>query len=217
MFKTKICITLIFLLVGCSLRPASQHSDTSAGKLNGNGPPVSAMNVNNPSSSEQGPLPPTESSPKKKPSLSKKSELSKSYPEPNSSKPQIQEGKKEALEEAERDIMEEALVLLNESHNYWVNGDLENALEMLDQAYAILLDTNGDPDIARQKDDLRLMISKRILTLYNSIQTNAKGIRSEIPLIINSDVKKEIRQFQTVERDFFISSYHRSAMYRPIM
>ena len=271
MFKTKICLTLIFLLVGCSLRPASQHSDTSARKLNGNGPPVSAMNVNNPSSSEQGPLPatepvlntapvtpeksaslkpgqqlspatetplngtslspkkdepimpekkvlpPTESSPKKKPSLSKKSELSKSYPEPNPSKPQIQEGKKEALEEAERDIMEEALVLLNESHNYWVNGDLENALEMLDQAYAILLDTNGDPDIARQKDDLRLMISKRILTLYNSIQTNAKGIRSEIPLIINSDVEKEIRQFQTVEREFFISSYQRSAMYRPMI
>ena len=121
------------------------------------------------------------------------------------------------MEEAEGDIMEEALVLLNESHSYWVNGDLEGALDMLDQAYALLLDTNGNPDIARQKDDLRLMISKRILTIYNSIQTNAKGIRSEIPVITNADVEKEIRQFQTVERDFFISSYHRSAMYRPII
>ena len=73
--------------------------------------------------------------------------------------------------------MEEALILLNESHTYWVNGDFEDALEMLDQAYAILLDANGNPDIARQKDDLRLMISKRILTIYNSIQTNAKGMR----------------------------------------
>ncbi len=124
-------------------------------------------------------LPSTESSPKKKPSASNKSELSNSSPKPNQSKPQIQEGKKESPEEAERDIMEEALVLLNESHNYWVKGDFEDALEMLDQAYAILLDTNGNPDIARQKDDLRLMISKRILTIYNSIQTNAKGIRSE--------------------------------------
>ena len=34
---------------------------------------------------------------------------------------------KESQEEAERDIMEEALILLNESHNYWVNGDLEDA------------------------------------------------------------------------------------------
>ncbi len=35
--------------------------------------------------------------------------------------------------------------------------------------------------------------------------------------MINADVEKEIRQFQTVERDFFISSYQRSAMYRPII
>jgi membrane-bound lytic murein transglycosylase D len=120
-------------------------------------------------------------------------------------------------EDIERDIMEEALVLLNESHTYWVNGNLEDALEMLDQAYALLLDTNGNPDVARQKDDLRLMISKRILSIYNSNQTTAKGKRSEVPVVTNADVEKEIRQFQTVERDFFISSYQRSAMYRPIM
>ncbi|MBM4315102.1 MAG: LysM peptidoglycan-binding domain-containing protein, partial [Deltaproteobacteria bacterium] len=52
---------------------------------------------------------------------------------------------------------------------------------------------------------------------YNSVHTNAKGIRSEIPVITNPDVEKEIRQFQTVERDFFVSSYHRSALYRPII
>ncbi|HBB18011.1 MAG: hypothetical protein A3J94_01995 [Syntrophus sp. RIFOXYC2_FULL_54_9] len=138
-------------------------------------------------------------------------------PKTKQSKSQVQESIKDPMEEAEGDIMEEALVLLNESHSLWVNGDLEGALDMLDQAYALLLDTNGNPDIARQKDDLRLMISKRILTLYNSVQTNAKGIRSEIPLIINADVEKEIRQFQTVERDFFISAYNRSALYRPII
>jgi membrane-bound lytic murein transglycosylase D len=158
-----------------------------------------------------------EQSPKKTTPPPKKNDLSKSYPKPNHPKTQIQEGHKEYLEDAERDIMDEALVLLNESHNYWVNGDLENALEMLDQAYALLLDTNGNPDIARQKDDLRLMISKRILSIYNSLQTVAKGKRSEIPVIVNTDVEKEIRQFQTVEREFFISSYQRSAMYRPII
>jgi len=147
----------------------------------------------------------------------KKQTESKIPPTTKPSKPQVQESGKEPKEEAERDIMEEALILLNESHSYWVNGDLESALEMLDQAYALLIDTNGNPDIVRQKDDLRLMISKRILTLYNSIQTTAKGIRSEIPVITNPDVEKEIRLFQTVERDFFISSYHRSAMYRPII
>jgi membrane-bound lytic murein transglycosylase D len=120
-------------------------------------------------------------------------------------------------EETERDIMEEALVLLDESHKYWVKGEMEDALEMLDQAYALLLDANGNPDIARQKDDLRLMISKRIMTIYNSLQSVAKGKRGEIPIITNPDVEKEIRQFQTVERDFFISSYQRSMIFRPII
>jgi len=120
-------------------------------------------------------------------------------------------------QEKERDIMEESLQLLDESRTYWGKGDLENALDMLDQAYALILDTNGDPDIARQKDDLRLLISKRILAIYTSMHTATQGKRSEIPHILNADVEKEIRQFQTVEREFFIQSYKRSGLYRPII
>lgn len=119
--------------------------------------------------------------------------------------------------EKERDVMEEALVLLDESHNHWIKGELDDALQMLDQAYALLLDINGNPEIARQKDDLRLIIAKRILAIYNSIQSPAKGMRGEIPLISNADVEKEIHSFQTIERDFFISSYQRSMIYRPVI
>ena len=122
-----------------------------------------------------------------------------------------------AEEETERDIMDEALLLLEESNKYWVNGEIEDAIQMLDQAYALLLDTNGKPDIVRQKDDLRLMISKRILAIYNSHQAVTIGKRGEIPIVTNGDVEKEIRQFQTVERDFFISSYQRSRIYRPVI
>jgi len=120
-------------------------------------------------------------------------------------------------DENEKDIMEEALVLLDESHKYWEKGELDDALQMLDQAYALLLDTNGNPEIARQKDDLRLIISKRILAVYNSLPTVAKGKRGEIPVISNADVEKEIRSFQNYERDFFSSSYYRSLIYRPII
>ncbi len=79
---------------------------------------------------------------KKTPPQPKKAEASKPADPGNSAASE---------EEVERDIMEEALVLLNESQTYWVNGNLEDALEMLDQAYALLLDTNGNPDVARQK------------------------------------------------------------------
>jgi membrane-bound lytic murein transglycosylase D len=115
----------------------------------------------------------------------------------------------------EQDMMDAALRLLSESHDYWVKGDSESALEMLDQAYALILDTNGDPEIARQKDDLRLLISKRILSIYSGMQTTAKGKRGEIPITLNADVEKEIKSFQTGERSFFISSYQRSGLYRP--
>lgn len=132
--------------------------------------------------------------------------------------PAVPEKKAEASQEnQDQDIMEQALALIDASQEYWVKGDVENALEMLDQAYALILDTNGEPDIARQKDDLRLLISKKILAVYSSMQTVTPGKRSEIPLTINADVEKEIRSFQGYERDFFISSYQRSFIYRPMI
>jgi len=149
--------------------------------------------------------------------LPEKSETVKNQPIQNPLKLNPREARSVREEETVRDIMEEALLLLDESHKYWVNGELEDALEMLDQAYALLIDTNGNADITRQKDDLRLMISKRILAIYNSLPSVAKGKRGEIPIITNADVEKEIRQFQTVERDFFISSYQRSMIYRPVI
>jgi len=120
-------------------------------------------------------------------------------------------------EDTEQDIMEISLSLLEDSQELWEKGDVEGAIKLLDQAYDLMLKTNGDPDIARQKDDLRLLISKRIVTIYTSRQTKTNGKHSEIPLIINADVEKEIRMFQTVERDFFISSYQRSGYYRPMI
>lgn len=120
-------------------------------------------------------------------------------------------------EDTDQDIMEISLSLLEDSQELWEKGDVEGAIKLLDQAYDLMLKTNGDPDIARQKDDLRLLISKRIVTIYTSLQTKTNGKHSEIPLIMNADVEKEIRMFQTVERDFFISSYQRSGYYRPLI
>ncbi|HOG15963.1 MAG TPA: LysM peptidoglycan-binding domain-containing protein [Syntrophales bacterium] len=114
-------------------------------------------------------------------------------------------------------IMEEALELLDQSQIFWSKGDIENALDLLDRAYAIILDTDGDPNIARQKDDLRLLIAKKILAIYTSMQTVTTGKRGEIPIVMNADVEKEIRSFQGIEREFFVNAYQRSFIYRPII
>ncbi len=131
--------------------------------------------------------------------------------------PAVDENNNRKVQEEEQSIMEDALALLEESENYWKKGNLEDALDLLDRAYALIIETNDDPIIARQKDDLRLLISKRILAIYSSRQTVTSGKRSEIPLVMNADVEKEIRSFQSFERDFFISSYHRSGIYRPMI
>jgi membrane-bound lytic murein transglycosylase D len=119
-----------------------------------------------------------------------------------------------ATEEPE-DEMDDSLVLLKQAEEYRQRGDIERALKTLDQAYALLLDVNGESSLSRQKDDLRLMISMRIVQIYTSKSGLTNGRRSEIPLVMNGDVEKEIRAFQTVERSFFIRSYQRSGFYLP--
>ena len=131
--------------------------------------------------------------------------------------PVIEEKAGKNIEEEEQNIMEDALALLEQSDAYWKKGDLENALELLDQAYELVIETNGDPAIARQKDDLRLLISKRILAIYSSKQPVTTGKRSEIPIVMNADVEKEIRSFQSFERDFFIAAYQRSGLHRQMI
>lgn len=119
--------------------------------------------------------------------------------------------------EEEQDLMENALDILEVADNYWKNGDIENTLNELDKAYALLLDTDGDVEIARQKDDLRLLISQRIIAVYSSKKGPTNGKASEIQLIMNPDVEKEIRSFQGPEREFFTSSYLRSGLYRELI
>ena len=117
----------------------------------------------------------------------------------------------------EQESMDQALELLGQSQKLWEKGDFDNAINLLDQAYSLILDVDGEPTIAWQKDDLRFMIAKRVLEIYTSRSSVATGYQSEIPLTINDDVKKQIKRYQRGERRFFIESYRRSGMYRPLI
>ena len=117
----------------------------------------------------------------------------------------------------EQENLDQAIELLGKSQVTWEEGNLESALHLLDQAYSLILDVDGEPDVAWQKDDLRFMIAKRILEIYTSRSNVATGCQSEIPLIMNADVKREIKRYQRGERRFFIASYKRSGKYRPVI
>ncbi|MBL0731425.1 MAG: LysM peptidoglycan-binding domain-containing protein [Desulfosarcina sp.] len=114
--------------------------------------------------------------------------------------------------------LDEALDYCQVSQDLWQKGELENAVESLDQAYSLILSINTDenPKVIQQKDDLRFMISKRILEIYASRNTIVNGNHNEIPIVLNKHVQKEIDLFtKTREKSFFIESYKRSGKYRP--
>lgn len=117
----------------------------------------------------------------------------------------------------QQETLDQALELLNQAQSFWQQGDVDNSLRCLDEAYALILEVNGDSEISRQKDDLRLIISKRIIEISSSKYRATAGKQSEIPMILNADVEREIRSFQTTERNFFIRSYQRSGRFRPII
>jgi len=111
-----------------------------------------------------------------------------------------------------------ALEFCEVSNDYWERGDLENAIDALDQAYALILTISSQdvtPETLQQKDDLRFTISKRIAEVYASRFTVANGDHKAIPLEMNSHVEKALKLFKGNERKFFLDSYRRSGKYRP--
>jgi membrane-bound lytic murein transglycosylase D len=121
--------------------------------------------------------------------------------------------------QVEESALDMALELTSTSQDYWASGDTEKAIDSLDQAYAMILKVPSDADgkSLQQKDDLRFLVSKRLMEIYTSRLTTVNGLNKEIPLVINEHVEREIKLFQTQERDFFLESYKRSGRYRDEM
>jgi membrane-bound lytic murein transglycosylase D len=125
--------------------------------------------------------------------------------------------------EAAVDIKKEGQPLLDEALDYcevaqthWQKGELDKALEALDSAYELILDVDAQQDVKliQQKEDLRFLISKRILEIYASRNIVVSGLHDEIPMEMNIHVEKELKRFTGIEKRFFIESYARSGHYR---
>ncbi len=84
-------------------------------------------------------------------------------------------------------VLDEALVFCRAAQDFWQKGELENALEALDHAYALILgiETDDTAKLTQQKEDLRFMIAKRILEIYASRNIVINGNYNAIPLVMN--------------------------------
>ncbi|MBI4844190.1 MAG: LysM peptidoglycan-binding domain-containing protein [Nitrospirae bacterium] len=122
----------------------------------------------------------------------------------------------EAAEEPGENLFDTALNYCDVSQAAWTDGNFDDAIDALDKAYNLILSVNTEdnPKLMQQKEDLRFMISKRILEIYASRYTAVNGSHEAIPLVMNKYVEREIQLFRGPERDFFINAYKRSGIYR---
>jgi len=123
-------------------------------------------------------------------------------------------------EEVAQQMMEQAITLCQISQEYWQSGELNKAIELLDQAYLLILGINKDESdyLLQQKEDLRFMISKRIIEIYGSQRIVINGSQTEIPININKQVQHEIDCYTKGHlKNHFITWYKRSGKYRQMI
>lgn len=131
-----------------------------------------------------------------------------------------QEGEKEEEKIENEDdslvVLEEALYAYQDAQLAWGKGDLETALAALDESYKLILKLEPLPDSPhiQEKNDLRLMIARRIQEIYASQETAVGNNHQTIPLDENKHINAEIKIFQTTERKLFGAAYKRSGRYR---
>ncbi len=118
-----------------------------------------------------------------------------------------------------QDKIDQALDLCNFAQKMWEAGELEDALGNLDSAYYLILeiDLQSSPELSQQKEDIRYLISKRILEIYASRQIVVTGRHEAIPITLNTHVNREIKRLTGPERKFLIQSIERSTRYRPFI
>lgn len=116
-------------------------------------------------------------------------------------------------------VLDEAIEHCQLSQEFWQAGELEKALDALDLAYGLILkvDTEDNPKLIQQKEDLRYTISRRILEIYASRHIVVNGQHNAIPLVMNPHIEREIKLLTGKERKFVINSYKRSGAFRPFI
>lgn len=115
--------------------------------------------------------------------------------------------------------IDQAFALCSFAQQMWEKGKIGEALKSLDSAYFSILELESDiePEVSQQKEDIRYLISKRILEIYASRQIVVSGQHNEIPIRLNKYVQREIKNLTGPERTFFIQSLERSHRYRPFI
>ena len=124
----------------------------------------------------------------------------------------------EAAPDAAR-LLHEGMDAYESANDFWEQGAIDDAFAALDHAYELMLQVpaDGDAVVAQEKENLRLLVSRRIVEIHASRQSAVGDPSGSIPRVVNDDVAREIANFRGPEREFFLESYRRSGLYRPMI
>ncbi len=119
-------------------------------------------------------------------------------------------------------LQQEALDLCQSASEFLDQGDVDDALAALDNAYKkmLLLPNGGDDTFGQARDDIRRLVADLIARTYESqlaAVSPATSFDLALPLVNNELVQKEIKSFTNGERQYFIDAYRRSGLYRPMI
>ncbi len=109
------------------------------------------------------------------------------------------------------------------SHHYelakkhWKEGRLPESRAEIDLALRDVVLMPGELEVeeAKLRESLKLGLAKLVVTMEASKGQALAGGSTEIPLVMNDWVRREIKSFQNRERRFFLESYHRAGSYLP--
>lgn len=137
----------------------------------------------------------------------------------NSSETELDEKSNDNLLQENSSSTDEVYALYQEAQIAMEKGNMDEALKLLDRAYAALIkiDAPADSPLYQEKYDLRILLAQKIQQVYAFRLPPPGTNHKTIPLVENSWVQAEIKSFQTVERKFFEEAYRRSGLYRPMI
>ncbi len=117
------------------------------------------------------------------------------------------------------DPLRESLDAYESATALWLQGATDDAFAALDRAYALMAEVpvDGDAAVVQEKENLRQLISRRVIEIYASRQSAVGDLDRSIPRVSNDEVRREIASFQGREREFFLEAYRRSGLYRPMI
>ena len=116
-------------------------------------------------------------------------------------------------------LLQQSLAAFEEAQALFEAGESDFALAALDRAYELMarVQANGDALAAQEKENLRLLIARRVVEIHAARRRLVGDAERSIPRVVNAEVEREIRSFQGPERAFFLDAYRRSGRCRPMI